>query len=55
MKHTEKLTMQDTDSFIIAFVIMAGTHVQCLENSLSDYIETSSYHVITFNHKQQDL
>ena len=43
MKHTKKLTMQDSTSFIIALVIMAGR--QCLENSLSDYIEASSYHV----------
>ena len=29
--------------YITALVIMAGR--QCLENSLSDYIEASSYHV----------
>ena len=39
MKHTKELTVQDS----IALVIMAGR--QCLENSLSDYIEASSYHV----------
>ena len=43
MKHTEKLNMQDSASFAITIVTMAGTW--CLENSLSDYIEASSYHV----------
>ena len=43
MKHAEKLNMQDSASFVITLVIMAGT--KCLENSLSDYIEASSYHV----------
>ena len=43
MKHTKKLTMQDSTSFITTLVIMAGR--QCLENFLSDYIEASSYHV----------
>ena len=43
MKHTKKLTMQDSTSFINVLVNMAGR--QCLENSLRDYIEASSYHV----------
>ena len=51
MKQTKKLTMQDSASFIIALVIMAGRY--CLKNSLSDYIEASI--MLRFNHKQQDL
>ena len=43
MKHTKKLTMQDSASFVIVLVIMPGR--QCLENFLSDYIKASSYHV----------
>ena len=34
-----KLNMQDSVLFVIALVIM------CIENSLTDYIEASSYHV----------
>ena len=40
MKHTEKLNMQDSVSFVITLVIMAGTYIvimaetECLENSL---------------------
>ena len=47
MKHTGKLNMQDSASFVIALVIMAGAYSNhgWFENSLGDYIEASSYHV----------
>ena len=51
MKHAKKLTMQDSASFTIALVIMAGRYV-VPENSLSDYIGASIR--LRFNHKQQD-
>ena len=44
MKHTMKLTKQDSASFIVTLVIMAGTYIVimaetwCFENSLSDYV-----------------
>ena len=60
MKHTEKLNMQDSASFIIALIIMAGTYVVIMAGHSAlkiplviSYIEASI--MLTFNHKQQDL
>ena len=52
MKHTEKLNMQDSASFVIALVIMAGTYA--LKIPLVITLMPLAI-MLRFNHEQQDL
>ena len=57
MKHTEKLNMQlqDSASFVIALVIMAGTYVRsALKIPLVITLKSLAI-VLRFNHEQQTL
>ena len=47
MKHTEKLNMQASASFVIIVgtSIVNMTGIECFESSLSVIIEATSYHV----------
>ena len=53
MKHTKKLTMQDSASFIIALVIMAERY-SALKIPLVITLKPLAI-MLRFNHKQQDL